>query len=202
MARRSDHSREELREMALQAAELLLDEMQLPEISTRQIAAKMGYTVGTLYQLYKNLPDLLLHVNSRTLNKLQAYCLDDYDLSLPATENIQHYALSYVEFSCRYQSRWRLIFDYDVIDQVEQPEWYQEQIDNLFSLIHQELRRIRPDASAEQLVATTHLLWSSVHGICTMNMNQKIFAQKIDKEAQIRSLVKNFVLGWQNERLE
>ena len=202
MARRSEHSREELREMALQAAELLLDEMQLPALSTRQIAAKMGYTVGTLYQLYKNLPDLLLHVNSRTLKKLQHCCLEDYDVSLPATENIQHFALSYVEFSCRYQSRWRLIFDYDVLEQVEQPQWYQEQVGDLFALISQELKRLRPDANEEQVAATTHLLWSSVHGICTMSLNQKVFAQKIDKEALIKSLVKNFVMGWQYETRE
>jgi len=202
MARRSEHSREELREMALQAAELLLDEMQLPALSTRQIAAKMGYTVGTLYQLYKNLPDLLLHVNSRTLKKLQHCCLEDYDVSLPATENIQHFALSYVEFSCRYQSRWRLIFDHDVLEQVEQPQWYQEQVGDLFALISQELKRLRPDANEEQVAATTHLLWSSVHGICTMSLNQKVFAQKIDKEALIKSLVKNFVMGWQYETRE
>jgi len=202
MARRSEHSREELREMALQAAESLLDEMQLPAISTRQIAAKMGYTVGTLYQLYKNLPDLLLHVNSRTLKKLQHHCLQDHDLSLPASENIQHYALSYVEFSCQYQSRWQLIFDNQVIEQVEQPLWYQEQVGELFGLISQELRRLRPDVSSQQLLETTHLLWSSIHGICSMSINQKLFTQKIDKEAQIRSLVRNFVVGWQNDALE
>jgi len=199
MARRSDHSREELREMALNAAELLLDEMQLPAISTRQIAAKMGYTVGTLYQIYKNLPDLLIHVNSRSIKQLHQCCLKEHDISLSASENIQHYALTYVDFSCRYQSRWRLIFDHDVIEQIEKPEWYQEQISELFALIALELKRIRPDASSEQLEATTHLLWSSIHGICSMSLNQKVFACEIDKQALIKSLVRNFVSGWQHD---
>ena len=59
MARRSDHSREELREMALAATEEIIDQQGLAGLTARKVAAGIGYTVGTLYLVFRNLDDLI-----------------------------------------------------------------------------------------------------------------------------------------------
>jgi hypothetical protein len=53
MARRSDHSREELKELALKSTEELLNEKSASELSTRQIATKMGRTVKNLSSAHR-----------------------------------------------------------------------------------------------------------------------------------------------------
>ena len=53
MARRSDHSREELREMAITAAEQIVVEQGYEGLSARKVAAAIGYTVGTLYLVFR-----------------------------------------------------------------------------------------------------------------------------------------------------
>ena len=54
MARRSDHTREEIREMALVATEQIVSVAGFSALSARKIAKKIGYTVGSLYLLFDN----------------------------------------------------------------------------------------------------------------------------------------------------
>ena len=72
MARRSDHTREELRRMALDAARAIIESDGLRALSTRRLAKAIGYTPGTLYQLFEDLDDLIIEVNVETLDALHA----------------------------------------------------------------------------------------------------------------------------------
>ncbi len=69
MGRRSEHSIEEIRSMALDAADGLLKEQGLAGFSTRAIAKAMGYTAGTLYLAFRNLDDLVLQLNRRSIQE-------------------------------------------------------------------------------------------------------------------------------------
>ncbi|MCU7801273.1 MAG: TetR/AcrR family transcriptional regulator [gamma proteobacterium symbiont of Lucinoma myriamae] len=197
MARRSDHSREELKELALKSAEELLNEKSASELSTRQIATKMGYTVGTLYQIFDNLPDLLLHVNARTLGILYQDC-QKLDLSAKeAQNNILAYANLYLQFAHTHPGLWELIFDNNVLNDRELPDWYLSQANALFSLIEIQLKDINPDNSELEITKTSRVLWSSVHGICTLSINNNLFANSAcSSEELIESLVKHFIKGW------
>ncbi len=196
MARRSDHSREELKELALSATEELLNEKPAHELSTRQIAKKMGYTVGTLYQIFNNLPDLLLHVNARTLTHLYQQC-HELDLSEHAQTNICNYALTYFKFAHQHQSLWELIFDNQVLVNDELPDWYLSKVVILFTLVEVQLKNIQPQASEKEITKTSRVLWSSVHGICMLSINDNLFSDDVcTSEALIHSLINNFLQGW------
>lgn len=197
MARRSDHTREELKELALKSAEDLLNDKSASELSTRQIATKMGYTVGTLYQIFRNLPDLLLHVNARSLKILYDDCRklpiskDDYQ------ENIFAYANVYLEFAHSHPKLWELIFDNNILNNNDLPDWYLNQVNALFSLIETQLKAIQPALSDLEITKATRVLWSSVHGICTLSINNNLFANSAcTSEELIQSLISHFIRGW------
>ena len=199
MARRSDHTREELKEMALASAEQLLNEKPASELSTRQIATKMGYTVGTLYQIFKNLPDLLLHVNARTLKQLYDDCLQLELTNLTPEEVILSYANIYLEFAHSHTGLWEVLFDNKVLTKDELPDWYLNQVNLLFSLVETQLKTLRPDASEMEVIKTSRVLWSSVHGICTLSINDNLFAQSACSSNELnQSLIQNFLRGWIN----
>jgi len=197
MARRSDHSREELKELALNATEELLNSKPANELSTRQIAAKMGYTVGTLYQIFKNLPDLLLHVNARTLSTLYQDC---QSLKLSQTDqqaNILAYAKLYLKFAHSHAGLWQLIFDNKILSDDDLPDWYLSQVNALFSLIEIQLKKINPSASDQELSQTSRVLWSSVHGICILSINNNLFTNSVcSSEQLIESLIHHYLEGW------
>lgn len=203
MARRSDHTREELKELALASAEKLLIKKSASELSTRQIATEMGYTVGTLYQIFKNLPDLLLHVNARTLKRLYEDCQKlDIDKQTPE-HNILSYANIYLDFAHSNTGLWELIFDNKVLSNDELPPWYMSQVSALFSLIEIQLKDIRPEASEQEVTKTSRVLWSSVHGICILVINDNLFAKSAcTSKEMIESLVSHFLKGWSNNAME
>ncbi len=197
MARRSDHTREELKELALKSAEELLNDKSANELSTRQIAAKMGYTVGTLYQIFKNLPDLLLHVNARTLKILFDDCQKLDISSKDHQKNILAYANVYLEFAHAHPKLWELIFDNNILNDDDLPEWYLIQVNALFSLIETQLKALQPQLSAQEITKTSRVLWSSVHGICTLAINNNLFAESAcNSEELIQSLITHYLAGW------
>ena len=57
MARRSDHSREELYELALEKAGEIAEKEGLRGLTARGVAREIGYTIGTLYNIFEDLDD-------------------------------------------------------------------------------------------------------------------------------------------------
>ena len=198
MARRSDHSREELKELALLSAEKLLNTKSASELSTRQIATQMGYTVGTLYQIFNNLPDLLLHINARTLSGLYQDC-QNLNISAQNNEaNILAYANVYLQFAHQHPGQWELIFDNKILNENELPDWYISQVNALFSLIETQLYALSPLTTEYEISKTSRVLWSSVHGICMLSVNNNLFAQRAcTAEELIKSLISHFIKGWE-----
>ena len=58
MGRRSSHTAEELRELILDASTALISEGGLASLSAREVARRIGYSPGTLYNVFENLDDV------------------------------------------------------------------------------------------------------------------------------------------------
>ena len=72
MGRRNEHSREELKDLALRAAGDIVSESGAAQLSMREVARRIGYTVGALYIVFENLDDLIVNLNERTVIELRA----------------------------------------------------------------------------------------------------------------------------------
>ena len=68
MGRRNDHSREEIRQMALDAGTELLQQHGVAAVSARKVASRINYTVGTLYLVFENL-EIVEFVKRETKSK-------------------------------------------------------------------------------------------------------------------------------------
>ena len=63
MGRRSTHSPQQLRELILDAAQEIIDVHGLAGLSAREIARRIGYSPGTIYNMFDNLDDCLLYTS-------------------------------------------------------------------------------------------------------------------------------------------
>src|SRR5665647_1484358 len=70
MGRRSIHTPDELRELIIQATTKIVEQHGLEGLSAREIAKRVGYSPGTLYNVFENLDDLLLTIEARLLDTL------------------------------------------------------------------------------------------------------------------------------------
>ncbi|MBI1275552.1 TetR family transcriptional regulator [bacterium] len=169
MARRSDHTREELRELALSSARAIVDEGGLGALTVRSITSRMGYTVGTLYQMFKSLDDVVLHINAVTLEEL----LEKLRLAEDGKHPIARMAHSYMDYSRAHLRRWSLLFEHRLPEGAALPDWYQEKIDAIFTLLEQAVMKELGTTRATARKAA-QVLWAGLHGICTLSLSGKL----------------------------
>jgi AcrR family transcriptional regulator len=197
MARRSDHSREEIHEMALQAAETILTEEGFAALSARRIAAAMGYTVGTLYLVFKNLDDLILQLNGRTLDELYNHLSRVGGGHGPGLAGSRALGAAYLGFATENKHRFSMIFEHRMPSIDDLPDWYLEKIGRMFSLVEQNLRPLADERSEQEIALAARALWSGVHGIVILARTGRL---KVigggSVEEMIDSLVLNYLEGF------
>lgn len=172
MARRSDHTREQLREMALSQAEAVIVRDGIGALSMRKIAKAMGYTVGTLYLIFPNQDALLLAVNLRTADALHAYLLDAV-ATAPPEQELRVAAAAYIDFAQANPHRWRLVFELNT-DQPEQVAQVQRRVEQLFALIESLLAARLPTLGGGALRQTAAAVWAGVHGMASLRVTGKL----------------------------
>lgn len=166
MGRRSDHSIEQIREMALEAAEKILQEHGLGGLSTRAIAKAIGYTAGTLYQAFRNLDDLVLQLNRRTIigmaEALGAAVKRDAD----PKANVRAICKAYLKFGHEHQPEWELLYQRQWPEGFVYPAWYMTEMGKSLVIFEHEISRfLGPKASPHKVTLAGRALWCSIHGI-------------------------------------
>ncbi|RJS93696.1 TetR/AcrR family transcriptional regulator [Salinisphaera sp. Q1T1-3] len=173
MARRSDHSREELRDLILGAAEQLIVDHGLGGLSARAIARRVGYTPGTIYLVFTNLDDVILHVNARTLDRLRVPMAAAVAESGSSAEQLRRVARAYAAFAQAQPNLWRACFEHRLPDTVAGPDYIDTRIAGLVALIMDPLAEAT-GATGAALDTAAQALWSGVHGICMLTLTGKL----------------------------
>ena len=195
MARRSEHSLEEIKAMVLDAAETIVIEEGFSALKVRKIAVEIGYTVGSIYMVFANMADLIMHINARTLDAIAAQLEQVQERS--AAQAIETMAMTYLSYASQNFNRWRNIFDYRLPADAETPDWYQEKVDHVFAPVEARFAELAPNLSINHRNRAARALLSGVHGICVLSVTGKQNKAGINEtEETIVLLVRNFMRGW------
>lgn len=195
MARRSEHSLEELKAMVLDAAEKIVIEEGFSALKVRKIALEIGYTVGSIYMVFANMADLIMHINARTLDAIAEQLEHVHEHS--PEQSIETLAMTYLSYASQNVNRWRKIFEYRLLEDDEIPDWYQEKVDNVFTQVEARFAELAPELSEYHRKRVARALWCGVHGICVLHLTGKQEKTGIkDIEEMIVLLVRNFIRGW------
>jgi AcrR family transcriptional regulator len=195
MARRSEHSLEEIKEMVLKAAENIVIEEGYSALTVRKIALEIGYTVGSIYMVFANMADLGLHIKGRTLDDIAAR-LEGVNNDA-AEQCIEALAKAYLLYASRNFNRWRMIFEHRLPEQAEIPDWYQAKVDQVFRKMEAQFARLTPQCDEIQRKRAARALWGGIHGICELSLTGKMDLVGVhDVEESVSLLVRNFIRGW------
>lgn len=150
MARRSDHNREELYELALSAAINIVEAEGFRALKARHVAERIGYSAGTLYNIFKNLDELIIHLNGRTLDELQAE-ISAVTLSGDALRDITSLVDVYLTYLEAHPNLWMALFDYKLPEGMPVPDWFALKVSMGLGIIETALAPLfvgaEPDAS-------------------------------------------------------
>jgi len=200
MARRNDHTREELQSMAIDATRSIIAREGIEGVSARKVAQDIGYTVGTLYQAFENIHDLVLHANAFTLSEMLGDLEMAYMGSRDPLQRMVKMADAYLLFANTHQAQWAAVFRHSLPKGYVMPDWYQARIDALFALVENGVRAMAPKRNRQAIQGAARTLWSGVHGICILHTGDKLYSDHIaSPRSLLHSLVKHYLHSWASE---
>lgn len=196
MARRADHSRPELREMILVATEDILDQEGLNGLSIRKIADRIGYSSGTLYQIFGSLDELIVEAHIRSFQRLYRE-LETVEIGDDPEAALLALARVYLRFAQKYPRRWSAVFQHSLPKGHDLPERYHIHVDGLLGLGRKALAPLYGSEFDEGARQNARIIWASLYGIVSLELASKL--SKIDEvEEFIEVLIRNFLSGLKN----
>lgn len=178
MARRSDHTREELKKLAVLKGQELIKEDGFSKFSARKVAKELGYSVGTLYNIFENSNDLIMNINLLTMDYMKEFVLSRIEENKYGGEAIKNLAASYITFAQENYNLWCALFDFNIPQDYVFPEWYSSKINSLNAIVERPLIPFLKDEKEAKEMAD--VLWAGVHGICQMGFKGQLDMKKSD----------------------
>ena len=185
MGRRSDHTRAELEALILTAGHTLLAEVGYAGFSAREVAKRIGYSVGTLYNVFESLDDLMLAINTQTFVDWAAWISDR--LESAGEDRIAVLVDSYFDFAEANRNLWMAIYDHRLPEGAEFPDRYAQRRRTLTLIVEQEIAGVLPADREDRAPSLTRSLLATVHGHCvfTLNGTFALLEEKDPREAAL-----------------
>ncbi|MDH7638385.1 TetR/AcrR family transcriptional regulator [Sphingomonas oryzagri] len=169
MGRRSDHSRDELRRLIIEEGHRHMAEVGFARFSAREVAKRIGYTIGTLYNVFGSYDRMVLAINTRTfalwaehLRRLLAETRED---------PIRTLVEAYFSFARDNRNAWMAIYDHRLPPDVPMPDEEAAQRGVLTEIVTREVAAVLPEVSAETVAGLARSLIATVHGHCLFALN-------------------------------
>lgn len=172
MGRRALHSAEELKQMILSSSREILERDGINGLSARAVAKEIGYSPGTLYNVFRNLDDLILTIE-RTLLQEGLAALRAVPRHNRPGDQLRALAECYIAFALRNRRLWNVLFQHtpkEDIPDIHAARGTLRDMRNEFGTAVTALTAGRDDAETERLAAC---VWFSVHGLSAIAVSEK-----------------------------
>ncbi|SEQ73257.1 TetR/AcrR family transcriptional regulator [Sphingobium sp. YR768] len=169
MGRRSDHSRAELEGLILEEGHRLMAEVGFARFSAREVAKRIGYAVGTLYNVFGSYDLLLAAINTRTFELWAAHL--EERLTSPSTDRIAALVQGYFSFAADNFNLWTAIYDHRLPADMAMPDTLAIRRGGLTDVVVREVAAILPHETHHQAPRLARSLIATVHGHCTFALN-------------------------------
>lgn len=196
MARRSDHTREELWRLTIDASKKIVEKEGLRGLRARQIARDIGYTIGTLYNLFEDLDDIIMHMNGETLDRLLGEC-SKVELAQDPNRDLERLVHCYLSFTYENPRLWNAIFEHKLPENRPVPDWFSEKVSKLLSMIERALAPVLSGRSDAEIHQHARILWMSLFGMTVLEGTGRL--QEDETSSMLAStLIKTYVDGLKN----
>lgn len=191
-----DEKRNLLKQRILDAAFQRVKKNGLIGLRARDIAAEAGCSLGSLYNAYADLDDLILNVNSRILTILSQSIAHAVLENTEPENNLRTLAQRYMDFAYDNYNLWSSLFTHTMQDNAPIPEWYIARTNETFSNVVAPLLKLRPDLGHEEASKMVRTLFSAVHGIIAINLQERFMSISRDGLGdQIQSFISIYAKG-------
>jgi AcrR family transcriptional regulator len=184
--------RAELRDVLVALAEAQIERGGLGSLKARDLAREAGCAVGAIYNVFADMTALAMAVNGRTFTRLGAAVAGAVQghQDQPPERRLVLLASAYLDFADRHQTLWRALFDLRLTEG-DVPDWYMAELRILFGHIAGPVAELFPRLEGRELELMVRALFSSVHGIVLLGLENRISG--VPRE-NIRSMIEAVLL--------
>ncbi len=181
--------REVLREAVLDAAEARVAVSGLADLGVREVAREAGCSLGMVYKLFASHDELVLAVNARTLLALGDAVAASLQGAEDASQTLCRMAEGYLDYAIANTPRWDALFAHRMANGAALPDWYASLRDRMFAGLAGMIGAVAPPA-ADLPDGFTRTLFSAVHGIVALGLQEKVGAMSPDTlRLELRGLI-------------
>ena len=185
MARRKDHTREELKQLAIQCGRELVIESGPSALTARNVAKAIGYAPGTVYNVFETIENLISEINCQTLRDFAETISEIRGKSSSPSDQLEKICCAYLETQKQQRSLWMLIF---TMPSAEETPAYTEAVHQIFDQVTETILPLSNDQNTARKDAK--IIWSTLHGICLLQQNDKLDIAETDSA---QSLIEHFL---------
>jgi AcrR family transcriptional regulator len=166
MGRRSDHSRAELEALILSTGTMLIAEKGLGGFSAREVARRIGYSIGTIHNVFGTADRLIAAINTRSFAAWAASLQARLDAAGPEGDRIVALVQGYFGFAHEQPHLWTAIFDHRLPPDVGLTEADEAGRARLTGIVVEEVARAVGRAPDDAIGTLSRSLIATVHGHC------------------------------------
>ena len=183
-----------LRARAIDEARVLMREGGPDAVKARDIAKALGVSVGTVYNLFGHLGELVLQLNGQVYDELYAAVTGGLEAAQAGGADVtaQMVALSraYLHFVAENSGLWGGVLSYNRRSQEAPPVWYRKKELALLGVIAETIKAFPGAEDEAKRDIATRALWAAVHGIVTISVARGgLIAPEDEVQAQMELVV-------------
>ncbi len=182
MARRKDHTREELIAMAIAGGRKLVQAGGPESLKARKVAEYMGYAPGTLYNLFGSIDDLSLAINVDSLNQFADMLRRLSAKARTSRGRLRKQAEAYLAFQEAEPHLWSLLFAAPLNGSSQA---YACAVESVFKQVEEAMLPFARSATFARQNAK--IFWATLHGICLLRVSGKLDVAEADSAERLVS---------------
>jgi AcrR family transcriptional regulator len=196
VARRSDHSRDELATLVLAAARTIVIEEGADAVTMRKMGAMIGYAPGSIYNAVGDLEAVHREVNAMTLKDMAEELEGVLAAHQPGTlECALAIAEHYIDFVTQNSRLWAALLARPPQPGAPLPESYVRPRARLIDIVATAIGPLFSNASAKQKAVVA--LWAALQGVASLASggNYQFIASDLAPKDIARSIVRRYLTG-------
>jgi len=166
MGRRSDHSRAELEELILSTGSALIAEAGLGGFSAREVARRIGYSIGTIHNVFGTADRLIAAINTRSFTAWATSLRERLEAVGPDGDRTAALVEGYFGFAREHPHLWTAIFDHRVPVDEGLTEADETGRSMLTRIVVEEVARAVGQEVDDETASLARSLIATVHGHC------------------------------------
>lgn len=182
--------------MIIDAARHIIETKGVAKLTARQIAIKIGYSPGSIYNQFSSMNEILFVIQTDLLSEVGEALRAVPCADCPHTY-VDALAQAYLAFALRHRHLWNLLVVRTPDSADESLATLHEQINDNMKLIERAMKPLLPaSANGQDVMLSTRALWAGLHGVTTIAVTG-IAPNITTKTAQhfARTLTSTFLAG-------